>query len=70
VPRQEDLCVAKLIAHRKKDRNFVAALLEADLVNADLVASRLSTVSGEHLTAIELALAWLNSRLEGPVTGP
>ncbi len=59
---KEDLCVAKLAAFREKDRNFVAALLEADLVNADLVASRLSTVSGEHLTAIEPALAWLNSR--------
>lgn len=31
---KEDLCVAKLCAFREKDRNFVAALLEARLVNA------------------------------------
>jgi len=59
---RKDLCVAKLIAHREKDRNFVAALLDADLVNADPVTSRLSAVSGERLKAIELALAWLCSR--------
>lgn len=58
---KEDLCVAKLVALREKDRNFVAALLQANLVNADLIASRLSTVSGEHLAAVERALAWLNS---------
>lgn len=58
---KEDLCVAKLVALREKDRNFVAALLEADLVSADLIASRLPTVSGEHLAAVERALAWLNS---------
>ncbi|WP_310526499.1 DUF6036 family nucleotidyltransferase [Nocardioides sp.] len=29
---KEDLCVAKLTAFREKDRNFVAALLEANLV--------------------------------------
>jgi hypothetical protein len=28
VPRQEDLCVAKLIAFREKDLNFVAFLLD------------------------------------------
>jgi hypothetical protein len=31
---KEDLCVAKLCAFREKDRNFVAALLEAGLVDA------------------------------------
>jgi len=56
---KEDLCVAKLAAFREKDRNFVAALLEANLVNADLIAERLMTVSREHLAATERALAWL-----------
>ena len=31
---KKDLCVAKLAAFREKDRNFVAALLEANLVDA------------------------------------
>jgi hypothetical protein len=58
---KEDLCVAKLIALREKDRNFVAALLDAGLVNPDLIAMRLSTISGEHPAASERALAWLDS---------
>lgn len=58
---KEDLCVAKLVALREKDRNFVAALLEVNLVSADLIASRLPTVAGTHPDAVERALAWLNS---------
>ena len=57
---KEDLCVAKLIALREKDRSFVAALLEAKLVNADLIATRPSTLSEEHPAATERALAWLD----------
>lgn len=58
---KEDLCVAKLMALREKDRNFVASLLDASLVNRALVATRLSTVSEEHPAATERAFAWLNS---------
>ena len=58
---KEDLCVAKLIALREKDRNFVAALLDTGLVNPDVIATRLSTFSDEHPTATERALAWLAS---------
>jgi hypothetical protein len=58
---KEDLCVAKLIALREKDRNFVAALLDAGLVNPDLITTRLSAVSEEHPAATERAFAWLNS---------
>lgn len=58
---KEDLCVAKLIALREKDRNFVSALLEADLVDPDLIATRLMMVSSEHPKATERALTWLNS---------
>ena len=58
---KEDLCVAKLIALREKDRNFVAALLDASLVNPDVITTRLSTVSGKHPAATERALAWLDS---------
>lgn len=57
---KEDLCVAKLMALREKDRNFVAALLKANLVDANLVASRLATIPCEH-GATERALDWLNS---------
>jgi hypothetical protein len=57
---KEDLCVAKLAAFREKDRNFVAALIEASLVDASLIASRIATVPPEHLAATERALAWLN----------
>jgi uncharacterized nucleotidyltransferase DUF6036 len=38
---KEDLCVAKLCAFREKDRNFVAALVSAGLVDAAVIASRL-----------------------------
>jgi len=41
---KEDLCAAKLVALREKDRNFVAALLKANLVDANLIASRLRTI--------------------------
>jgi hypothetical protein len=58
---KEDLCVAKLAAFREKDRNFVRALLDAALVDADLITSRLPTIPAEHLAATEHALAWLNS---------
>jgi hypothetical protein len=58
---KEDLCVAKLIALREKDRNFVAALLDAGLVNPDLIAARLSTVSTRRPEATARALTWLAS---------
>ena len=58
---KEDLCVAKLVALREKDLNFVAALLKADLVDADLIASRLRTLPREHVAASEAALTWLSS---------
>jgi hypothetical protein len=58
---KEDLCVAKLCAFREKDRNFVAALLDAGLVAADVIATRMPSVPREHLPATERALAWLNS---------
>jgi len=45
---KEDLCVAKLCALREKDRNFVAALLDARLVDAAVITRRLSEVPTEH----------------------
>lgn len=59
---KEDLCVAKLCALREKDQNFVAALLDAGFVDADVIANRLPTVPARHLAAAERALAWLAAR--------
>jgi hypothetical protein len=57
-----DLCVAKLCALREKDQNFVAALLDAGLVDPDVIASRLASVHVEHQPAAERALSWLTAR--------
>ena len=59
---KEDLCVAKLCALREKDRNFVAALLDAGLVDVDVILERLPTVEARHMTDSERAAAWLESR--------
>ena len=61
---KEDLCVAKLIAFREKDRNFVAALLQADLVDAALIASRLQTIPRQHVVTGEAALRWLSDHAQ------
>ena len=62
---KEDLCVAKLSAFREKDRNFVAALLDAGLVDGAVIAARLGQVPDKHLPATERALSWLTSRKSG-----
>jgi hypothetical protein len=58
---KEDLCVAKLCAFREKDRNFVAALLTAGLVDPDIIAMRLADVPSEHLPATHRAVTWLSA---------
>lgn len=57
---KEDLCVAKLCAFREKDQNFVAALVNAGLVDAAVIASRLPRVPQRF--NVERALRWLASR--------
>jgi hypothetical protein len=59
---KEDLCVAKLCALREKDRNFVAALLDASLVDASVIIERLATVPTIHTQGIERARVWILSR--------
>ncbi|HEY7044393.1 MAG TPA: DUF6036 family nucleotidyltransferase [Nocardioidaceae bacterium] len=59
---KEDICVAKLCAFREKDQNFVTALLDAGLVGARLIATRLADVSPSHRPAAERALTWLAAR--------
>jgi hypothetical protein len=59
---KEDLCVAKLCAFREKDQNFVAALLDAGLVDPDVITARLATMPTEHRPTAERGLAWLAAR--------
>jgi hypothetical protein len=58
---KEDLCVAKLCALREKDRNFVAALLRADLVDIQIILARLQMVPSRHREPADRAAAWLHS---------
>lgn len=57
----EDLCVAKLCAHREKDLNFVRALLTAGLVDAAVIEGRLLQVEDRYNEASAVALGWLTS---------
>jgi hypothetical protein len=57
----EDLCVAKLCAFREKDRNFVAALLDAGLVDRTVIAARLPTVAHRYRDMADRAVSWLGS---------
>jgi hypothetical protein len=56
---KNDLCAAKLCALREKDRNFVAALLDAGKVDAEVLAERLTLIPEQHQPAAERAVAWL-----------
>jgi len=42
-----------------ENQNFVAALLNAQLVDAQIIAQRLAAVPKQHQPAAERALAWL-----------
>ncbi|WP_308206129.1 hypothetical protein [Mycobacterium shinjukuense] len=59
---KEDLCVAKLCALREKDQNFVDALITADLVDPQLIATRLATVPERYRRASKRATSWLAHR--------
>ena len=63
----EDLCVAKLCAHREKDLNFVRALYKAGLVDATVIADRLAQVDARHQQAAAAAVQWL-AALPAPST--
>jgi hypothetical protein len=52
----------ELYALREKDQNFVAALLDAGLVDAEVIAKRLGIVPNKHLPATKRALGWLAAR--------
>jgi len=59
---KEDLCVAKLIAFREKDLNFVGALLDDHLIDVEVVTLRLGTVARQHKAASKRADSWLLGR--------
>ncbi len=58
---KEDLCVAKLCAFREKDRNFVTSLIQAGLVDPELITRRLASVPEAHASAAEAARRWLSA---------
>jgi hypothetical protein len=58
---KEDLCVAKLCAFREKDQNFVAALLQAELIDITTITQRLSLVDERHHQAAARAISRLRS---------
>lgn len=58
---KEDLCVAKLCALRDKDKNFVGALLDTELVDTAVIAERIPTVPPQYQNRVESALAWLSA---------
>jgi hypothetical protein len=56
-----DLCVAKLIAYREKDREFVDALIAHGLIDPDVVRGRLDDVPAGHEAAVTRARSWVSS---------
>lgn len=65
-PDKEDLCAAKLCAHREKDLRFVSALLDHGLADATAISRRLALVPGEHSSAASVAQRWLARGREMP----
>lgn len=57
---RHDLCVAKLVALREKDTNFVAALIDAGLVDSRVILERLDGLESRHLPAAVRARTWLS----------
>jgi hypothetical protein len=59
---RHDLCAAKLCAFREKDCNFVGALLDAQLIDAAVLAERLFQVPARFAEAAAQARQWLIER--------
>ncbi|WP_071288986.1 DUF6036 family nucleotidyltransferase [Mycolicibacterium llatzerense] len=56
---KEDLCMSKLCALREKDENFVVALLEAGLVDPQVISDRIPLLPGRYEKAAARASSWL-----------
>ena len=63
---KEDLCVAKLCAHREKDTNFVHALITANLVDPTVIRDRLADLPAHHQSLGRRAAAWLDALIAEP----
>lgn len=67
---KHDLVVSKLVAFRAKDLEFVAALVETDLVEPDIIRERIALLPDQVTpVATQRILSWLDS-LESHLTGP
>lgn len=58
---KHDLCVAKLCAFREKDREFVRALIDAELVERVVLADRIGDLGARHTQVGERAASWLRA---------
>lgn len=58
-----DLCVAKVVAHREKDRAFVDALIVAGLIDPEVLLERLTATERIDGISLDYAYAWLLDRV-------
>ena len=66
-----DLCVAKLMAGREKDYEFVGALISAAMVQPRIIEERLAMLSAEtHKVAIARALRFVQRSVSAPDRRP
>jgi hypothetical protein len=66
-----DLCVAKLMAGREKDYQFVGALISAAMVQPRIIEERLAMLSAEtHKVAIARALRFVQRSVSAPDRRP
>lgn len=60
---RHDLCAAKLCAYREKDQNFVGALLDAELIDSEVLTERLSHMPDDFSDAAARGARWLSERV-------
>ena len=65
---KHDVCASKLRAFREKDRNFVSALVEAGLVDREILLERLDQLPAEFSDEADRARPWA-AALDVPPSG-
>ncbi|GFZ99453.1 DUF6036 family nucleotidyltransferase [Nesterenkonia alkaliphila] len=58
-----DLCVAKLLAHRQKDKAFVGALVREEIVDPKLLRQRLMATTPKQYDNYDHAISWVDSHI-------
>lgn len=58
-----DLAVAKLVANREKDREFVVALLDAGLLDGEVIKDRVALLPPPHAASAPGILNWVDAYL-------